>query len=127
MRRQQERGGKKSKERRNRKTTLRMRNSRSSCASCILVSTSVCVFSVCVCVYLDVCVAFSVHVCGCPVSRIHTTTQIPAAVQPSFSCGFRQQGQNLYLCIWAFVCMYPLLLVRTQNEKMQPKCIYVYV
>lgn len=64
MRRQQERGGKKSKKRRNRKTTLRMRNSRSSCASCILVSTSVCVFSVCVCV--------SGCLCGfqCPCVRV---------------------------------------------------------
>jgi len=63
MRRQQERGGKKSKKRRNRKTTLRMRNSRSSCASCILVSTSVCVF-LCVCVCIWVFVWLSVSMCA---------------------------------------------------------------
>lgn len=112
MRRQQERG---EKSQRNEKTTLCMRNSRSSCASCILVST-------CMCVCLGVCVAFGTHVCGCPVSRIHKTTQIPAVFSQASLADSANRAQNLYLFICVMVCPCIFLILYFWSEHKTRKC-----
>jgi len=82
-------------------------------------------------VYLGVCVAFGTHVCGCPVSRIHKTTQVPAVLSQASLADSANSAQNLYLFICVMVCLciflYPLLLVRTQNKKMQPKNTHIRV